>query len=98
MLNLIDPMEFWHAWKLSKKDFSVMVVSFVMTLLFDTEIGLGCGLGLSLIVLLQDLSFSLESKPISRSLNKKGVEIIRLNSNLVFISSTRIKDTLIHEV
>mmetsp|Transcript_1564 Transcript_1564/g.3670 ORF Transcript_1564/g.3670 Transcript_1564/m.3670 type:complete len:735 (+) Transcript_1564:211-2415(+) len=98
MLNLIDPMEFWHAWKLSKKDFLVMTVTFIMTLLFDTEIGLGCGLGLSLIVLLQDLAFSLEAKPISRSMSFRGVEIIRLNSNLVFVSATRIKDTLIHEI
>jgi len=98
MLNLIEPIEFWNAWKLSKRDFLVMSVSFIMTLLFDTEIGLGCGLGLSLIVLLQDLAFSLESKPISRALNFQGIEIIRLNSNLVFISSSRIKDTLIHEI
>jgi sulfate permease, SulP family len=53
VLNLIDPSEFWHAWKLSKKDFWVMLVTFVLTLVFDTEIGLGAGLGLSLLVLLQ---------------------------------------------
>jgi len=98
MLNLIDPMEFWHAWKLSKKDCLVMTLTFIMTLLFDTVIGLACGLGLSLIVLLQDLAFSLESKPISKSMSYRGVEIIRLNSNLVFVSATRIKDTLIHEI
>ena len=98
MLNLLDPEEFWHAWKLSKKDFFVMLITFVLTLTFDTEIGLACGLGLSLIVLLRDLAFSLEAKPIRCAVNYEGVEVIRLNSNLVFISASRIKDTLIHEV
>jgi hypothetical protein len=46
----------------------------------------------------QELAFSLEAKPISRTVEIQGVEIIRLNSNLVFISSSRIKDTLIYEV
>jgi hypothetical protein len=60
--------------------------------------GLGSGLGLSIILLLQDLAFSLEAKPISRAIEYDNVEVIRLNSNLVFISAARIKDTLIHEV
>ncbi|KAJ1433301.1 sulfate transporter family-domain-containing protein [Ochromonadaceae sp. CCMP2298] len=98
MLNLIDPMEFWHAWKLSKKDFFVMTLTFLVTLIFDTKVGLACGFVMSLLVLIQDLAFSSEAKPISMSMSFKGVEIIRLNSNLVFVSATRIKDTLINEI
>jgi MFS superfamily sulfate permease-like transporter len=38
ILNLIDPLEFWRAWKLSKKDFFVMLVNFVFTFLFSSEV------------------------------------------------------------
>lgn len=72
MLNLLDLMEFWYAWKLSKKDFFAMLATFVITLVFDTEIGLLRGLGPSIIVLLRDLASSLEAKPISNA-----VEVIR---------------------
>jgi MFS superfamily sulfate permease-like transporter len=96
--GLIDFHEFWVAWKLSKKDFFVMFTTLVFTFVFDTEIGLGVGIGLSIVMLLKDLAYSLESKPISKAFAFEGVEIIRLNSNLVFVSSSTIKDTLINEV
>lgn len=96
--GLIDFHEFWVAWKLSKKDFFVMIATFTFTFVFETQIGLGVGVGLSIILLLKDLAFSLESKPISTALNFQGVEVIRLNSNLVFVSAATIKDTLVDEV
>ena len=96
--SLIDFHEFWVAWKLSKKDFFVMFATFIFTFVFDTEIGLGVGVGLSIVMLLKDLAYSLEAKPISRALAFNGVDVIRLNSNLVFVSATTIKDTLIDEV
>jgi sulfate permease, SulP family len=98
VLGLIDFHEFWTAWKLSKKDFLVMFSTFVFTFIYDTEIGLGIGIALSIVLLLKDLAYSLESKPISKAINYKGVEIIRLNSNLVFVSAETIKSTLINEV
>jgi MFS superfamily sulfate permease-like transporter len=75
-----------------------MTITFLVTLIFDTKVGLAVGFVMSLLVLIQDLAFSTEAKPISMSMSFKGVEIIRLNSNLVFVSATRIKDTLINEV
>lgn len=96
--GLIDFHEFWVAWKLSKKDFFVMFATFIFTFVFETQVGLGVGVSLSIMLLLKDLAFSLESKPISKAVNYKGVEVIRLNSNLVFVSAATIKDTLIDEV
>jgi high affinity sulfate transporter 1 len=96
--GLIDFHEFWVAWKLSKKDFFVMIMTFIFTFVYDTEIGLLVGVSTSLAMLLRDLAYSLESKPISRALNFQGIDVIRLNSNLVFVSATTIKDTLINEV
>ena len=96
--GLIDFHEFWIAWKVSKKDFFVMFATFIFTFIYDTEIGLGVGIGVSIIMLLKDLAYSLEAKPISTAFSVNGVQIIRLNSNLVFVSATTIKDTLINEV
>ena len=98
VLGLIEFHEFWVAWKVSKKDFFVMIATFVFTFIFETQIGLGVGVGLSIVLLLKDLAYSLESKPITQAFNFKGVQIIRLNSNLVFVSAATIKDTLINEV
>jgi len=98
LLNLIDVTEFWKAWKHSKKDFWAMLATFVITLVYDTETGIATGIIVSLVFLLHDMAYSLEAKPILGSTETKGVEVIRLNSNLVFISSSRIKDTLIYEI
>jgi high affinity sulfate transporter 1 len=96
--GLLDFHEMWVAWKLSKKDFLVMFATFIFTFVFDTEIGLCVGVGLSILVLLRDLAYSIEAKPVSRSMAVNGVGLIRLNSNLVFVSAATIKDTLINEV
>jgi sulfate transporter 4 len=98
ILNMLDPFEFYHAWRVSKRDCLVMVVTWLLTFLFSSEIGLAVGIALSVGILLRELAFALEAKPISRSLEYEGVEVIRLNSNLVFVSATRIKDTLVNEL
>ena len=40
-----------HLYRRCKLDFLVCIATFIVTLLFDTELGLLCGLGLSLLVL-----------------------------------------------
>jgi MFS superfamily sulfate permease-like transporter len=59
---------------------------------------LGVGFGTSIGILLRDLAFALQARPMSKHLEHEGVEVIRLNSNLVFVSATRIKDTLLFEL
>jgi MFS superfamily sulfate permease-like transporter len=98
ILNLLDPLEFWKAWMFSKKDFFVMFATFMFTFLCSSEIGLGIGLGMSIVILLRDLAFGLHGRPVSKQLEHEGVDVIRLNSNLVFVSATRIKDTLLLEL
>jgi SulP family sulfate permease len=95
VLNLIEVEELWHAWKVSKKDFWVMLSTFCFTLTFSSELGLAVGLGLSIVLLLKDLAFALEAEPVSHCMESSGVQVIRLNSNLVFISATRIKEVLL---
>jgi SulP family sulfate permease len=38
LLNLIDVSEFWKAWKHSKKDFWAMLITFILTLVYNTGI------------------------------------------------------------
>ena len=108
--DLISPLDFWEAWKHSKKDFFVMLVTFVITLVFDTQLGLAAGLGCSVLALLYDYTFHPEAKPMS-SLGEylphdscadfaamPGVEVIRLNNDIVFITIPGIKDYVMDEV
>eukprot|EP01099_Mayorella_cantabrigiensis_P005267 TRINITY_DN414_c0_g2_i1.p1 TRINITY_DN414_c0_g2~~TRINITY_DN414_c0_g2_i1.p1 ORF type:complete len:528 (-),score=105.36 TRINITY_DN414_c0_g2_i1:704-2287(-) len=46
--GLISFEDLWEAWKHSKKDFITMLTTWIMTLTFDTEIGLGTGIGCSI--------------------------------------------------
>jgi len=61
--NLISFEDFWHAWKHSKKDFFIMLVTTIIVFVFDTGVGLAAGLGVSLLVFLWDTSFNPENGP-----------------------------------
>lgn len=98
VFGLIDFKEFWVAWKVCKQDFFVMFVTFVCTFVLDTEIGLIVGVATSLAVLLKDMAFAAEVKPKSQSFNFRGVDIVRLNGNFIFVSADTIKDAIINEV
>lgn len=61
--NLISPSDFYEAWIHSKNDFFTMTVTFLITLIFDTSLGLAAGVGVSILMLLKDIIFSPDSKP-----------------------------------
>ena len=61
--NLISPSDFYEAWIHSKNDFFTMLVTFLITLIFDTSLGLAAGVGVSIVMLLKDIIFSPDSKP-----------------------------------
>lgn len=61
--NLISPSDFYEAWIHSKNDFFTMLVTFLITLIFDTSLGLAAGVGVSITMLLKDIIFSPDSKP-----------------------------------
>jgi len=58
-----------QAWKHSKKDFLVLIVTFVIVFVFDTGMGLAVGIGLSLAVVLCETLFSKLHAPIQRRAN-----------------------------
>jgi MFS superfamily sulfate permease-like transporter len=94
LLNLVDLQSIWNAWKYSKKDFFVMITTLVITFMFDTGVGLAAGICLSVAILLRDMAFELQAAPVAKSIDFKGVTVVRLHSNLVFITGGRIKDSL----
>ena len=92
--NLIDIRDFWNAWKYSKKDFATMLVTFIITFLLETSTGLAVGLGFSLFVYLTEAIFSHETAPFlfSASKDNRGIDVVKLEGDLTFLSANRVKD------
>jgi len=64
IFNLIIVSEFWHAWVHSKKDFFVMITTFAVVFIFNTAVGLACGIAVSVFVILCEALFSNVHVPI----------------------------------
>ena len=62
--NLVNVSDFWHAWKHCKKDFVIMIVTFVTVYVTTTGVGLAAGLSASVLGLLLDAAFSDENAPV----------------------------------
>jgi MFS superfamily sulfate permease-like transporter len=92
--NLLSFSEFWEAWKSSKVDFLVMVVTFVVVFVFNTEYGLAVGLGLSLVVFVTQIYMQKSNSPqlVSCSQDNAGVDVITLHSDLTFITIGQYSD------
>ena len=95
--NLIDVRDFWNAWKYSKKDFVTMTITWLITLVFETSIGLAVGLLVSILFYLGEVSFSKITAPhvVHRHEKNKGVLVVRLESDMTFLTSFRMKDLLV---
>jgi MFS superfamily sulfate permease-like transporter len=78
--NLVTVDDFWDAFRHSKKDFFLMVVTFAVTFIFDTSTGLAVGIGLSLITYLIETTFSSITAPllVSAAKDNKGIDVVKL--------------------
>jgi SulP family sulfate permease len=97
--NLICITDFWNAWKHSKKDFFVMLTSFIFVFVFNTEVGLAVGIALSFFIFLFDSTFNPENAPIlltDVNIATKNNEIrhVYLRGDFNFLTSGRILDLL----
>jgi len=95
--SLIDIRDFWNTWKYSKKDFFLMVWTAAFTFIFDTQWGLLAGIGLSIVMYLGEFAFRSVTAPtklFSNHSDNDGIEVVNLESDLVFLNSGRIKDFL----
>ena len=82
-------------WKYSKKDFFVSMVTMTFVFVFDTSIGLAIGLGTSVLVYcIFDIVLAKSHEPrlFSASRDGNNVDIVRIESDLNFLTAARIKD------
>jgi MFS superfamily sulfate permease-like transporter len=96
--NLIHFSDFWHAWKYSKKDFITMFVTMTFVFVYETKIGLAIGLGTSVIVyLVFDIILAKSHDPRLFSSSKDGndVDVVRIESDLNFLTAARVKDFIV---
>lgn len=71
-----------------------MIVTFTLVFVYGTSVGLAVGLGFSLIVYLGDIVMNRQYDPTleSFSATNDGITVVKLNSDLNFLTYTRIKD------
>ena len=96
--NLLDFKEFHRVWRMSRGDFWVMLATFSATFLLNSEIGLLVGIGSSMYLLLHKLAFSIQSQPYYHKLDTKGLGVVRLNCDLMFLNAARVKVYVTDEV
>ena len=100
LYNLMSFTEFWEAWIHSKKDFWIMIVTWLITFIVETSYGLGIGLFFSVMMYLRDVAFSDLSSPFIETPpqiycphgDDNSVKIVKLMSDLNFITAPKIKE------
>eukprot|EP01039_Chlorochromonas_danica_P001662 gene1661-1816_t len=96
IFNLVCISDFWHAWKHSKKDFFVMLVTAVTVYVTDTGVGLAVGIGANVLVLLADTAFNPENAPVlinTDEEHEKGLLVhLRFRNDFNFLTAGRFSD------
>jgi len=87
--SLVDFSDLWESWKHNKKDFFIMFMTLAITFITDTEVGLACGVGASVLFYLADLAFSAYTAPYAHFLSEQGVEEVELQGDMSFIQAGR---------
>lgn len=98
IFNLVNITDFWNAWKHSKKDFFVMLMTVTFVFVLNTGVGLAIGVGSSVFVYLFDSTFNPENSPeiVEKEEYQKSGEIrhVRLRQDINFLTSGRLLDVL----
>jgi MFS superfamily sulfate permease-like transporter len=95
---LINFVDIWNAWRYSKKDFFLIILTFGLEFVFNTEIGLAVGLSTSLLIFVLDTTFnpSTQIHVVSSGKENNGVDIVKFEgSEFTFLNSTRVKNFII---
>lgn len=99
IFNLINFTDLWHAWKFSKGDFVVMLITLVFTFVYETSIGLAVGIGASFAVQLYFMIFSPVARPssvdfsrgiINDTVGSGDVQVVTFNGDITFLTSANI--------
>jgi len=108
VINLFDIKEARHLWKTHKSDFTMMMVTFVVTLVFGIEVGVLAGVVLSILIVLYKSSnphiTTLGNLPGTTSYRNtdryqkteriKNTVIIRFDDQLYFVNTSAFKDCI----
>ena len=91
--NIVCFNDYWEAWKRSKKDFIIMLLTSIIVFTFDTSTGLAVGIGASALFHLIDVVTNVRHQPtVVEYPDNKHICIIRINSDLNFLTSAAFKD------
>lgn len=112
VLGLIDLKEAVHLWKRDKKDFYMLLITFIATLILGVEKGVALGVVLSLVLVVFRSSYphvavlgKIPGTNSFRNVNRypeavevEGVLIVRFDAQLFFANSSYFKDFLEVEI
>lgn len=87
--GLIHFSDFWDSFKLKKKDFFIMMVTFLATFVLNSPLGLGLGIAISLFIAIYDIVNGENNTPkVVTSNEDEGVEVIKIFSDhITFLTS-----------
>ena len=89
----IYAQDLWEAWKHNKKDCFIMLLTLVLTFVFDTAVGLAAGIGTSVLFYLGDLAFASFTAPVAFYADHgSGIEEVILQGDLTFIQCSRFQN------
>lgn len=94
IFNLISIGDFWHAWKHSKKDFFIMVVTLVTVYVTTTGVGLAVGISCSVLVFLWDNSFNDENAPVLVDTGDHPFTVLKVRQDINFLTAGRYLDAV----
>ena len=95
---MIDFGDFWQAWKHNKSDFFVIVLTFSLEFIFNTEVSLATGLSATLLVYVVNSAFSSNTqlKTIATAANNNGVDILQFQgSDFTFMTHFKVKTEIV---
>lgn len=111
VLNLVDFHEIYSAYQLDKRDFAVMMITFLTTLCWDVKMGLFIGVGASILLVVQHSAFPRvvvlgkrdngqyrDKKRLTGCKDVPGVLIIRLDAKLFFANAAKFHSFVIDAV
>ena len=95
---LVKLEHLWHAWRFSKRDFLLILVTLVLEFLFNTEIGLAVGLSLSLLLYVIETAFtsSVGLAVVAKAEDTNGIDVLSIEGGSVtFVNVVAFKNTIL---
>jgi len=92
--SLISFTDLWENFKHSKRDFFVLLSTWIITLTFNTELGIAIGLALSIAVYCLDIVLLTNAKPEIVDNGGSEIQVVKINSDMTFLTANEVRDTI----